>query len=164
MKLILIILFAIGIGWWLIEPANDEITIYSAKCTNGIIIQSKLPLNNFTYHYQKHRDNLKNCVILPLSSNTYKINFYKSEIHYNYIIGGPRRFANCAIFNSENWRCPFEDGSGDIAVINGLEARDEKWEDYFSLRSWQYWYISIYWFLAGEGPQGAWLIPDQPSK
>lgn len=164
MKLILIILIATGIGWWLTEPANDELTIYSATCTNGIIIQSRIPLDNFNYHYQKHRDNLKNCRILSLSSISYKINFHKAEIYYDYGFGGPRRFVNCAILNSKNWRCPFEDGSGDIVVTNGLKARGEKMESYFYLYRWQYWYVSLHWFLVSDGPQGAWLIPDQPSK
>lgn len=164
MKIILIISIIAVIGWWLTEPANDEITIYSATCTNGIIIQSNIPLDNFAYHYQKHRDNLKTCVILPLTPMSYKINFYKAEIYYTYGFGGPRRYVNCAILNSKNWRCPFEDGSGDIVVINGLKARDEEMERHFSLYRWKYWYTTIYWFLVGGGPQGAWLIPDQPSK
>jgi hypothetical protein len=87
---------------------------------------------------------------------------YQSEVYYEFLGGVPDRLVKCAIMNSNNWRCEHPDGSGYVAVINGLYAMKESSQyKTFSLYRWQYWYVTFYWFVMGKGPQGAWLIPEQ---
>lgn len=170
MKILCTLIFAAVVGWWASGPASDEVTVYTATCVNNIIIR---PFAHYSRDERWDKDFAKqffqdrqNCVILLLNDLTYKVNLHQSEVYYqSKLDSGPKRLVKCAIMDSSNWRCEFPDGSGYIAVINGLKAikNDSSRSDLFSLYRWQYWYVTWYWFIMGKGPQGAWLIPKQES-
>ena len=160
--------FLVAIGGWLaIGPSSDEITIYYASCAGDKGIRPLLhydkPGKQFSEIYEQYIQDRKKCVLLPLTDRTYKVNIYQSEVYYQSSFG-PERLVKCAIMNSANWRCEWPDGSGYKAVIDGVEAiKKDSSSRPFSLRRWQYWYVTLYWFILGKGPTGDWLIPEQKS-
>ncbi len=163
------LLFAAVAGWWASGPASDEVTVYKATCENDINIRPMTHSidggKNFSEEYKKYRQDRMSCILLHIGNNTYKVNSYRSEVYYQYRLlgGGPKRLVNCAIMDSNNWRCEYPNGKEHIAVINGLYAwdKDSSHLNSFSLYRWQYWYVTWYRFIMGKGPQGAWLIPEQ---
>jgi hypothetical protein len=160
------IVVAAVVLWWASGPASDEVTTYKASCTNGISIRPLLTYpQSFEEAYRKYHKDRKDCILWHWGRRTYKINLYRSEVYYASRLSGVERLTNCAIIDSENWKCEYPDKSGYVAIINGLEAqrleKGERFPDLFSLYRWQYWYVMCYWFLLGEGPRGEWLIPEQ---
>lgn len=160
-------LFSLAIcGWWVSGPSSDETILYYASCANCIHIR---PLHHYNEGkitsevYEKYLQDHKNCVLLHWTARTYKLNVHKSEVYYQLRLGGgPERLVKCAILNNKNWRCEYPDGSGHMAVVDGLEAiKKDSYGRLFSLYRWQYWYVAWHWMIRDEGPTGMWLIPEQ---
>jgi hypothetical protein len=161
----------------LISCSSDEnVTLYYAKCLNGLTIKppdllgkslsNKLD-SSFDTDWKKNEESRKTCVLLPLSSKDYKINYMKSEIYKKNSNASLHltKLTDCAIEDKNNWICKL--GSDSIVVVkNGLEALPRSnWENnenaLFSINSFTYWYATIYMFILGKYPQMGNFIPTQ---
>lgn len=164
-RTIFALLLLAGIVWWWTGPSSDELVVYPANCTNKIqILPSSLALRSqfLTQDFEKYRADRANCRIDTLNPTVYKLNKARGEVYYNSTFLGTQRLVDCSIFSRTDWSCSFADGSGKVVIIDGLRAisaDDVRVGSFFSLRRWQWWATTLYWWI-GQ-PQGAWLIPEQ---
>lgn len=56
----------------------------------------------------------------------------------------PRKMANCAVRNKNNWACTYSDGSGPVVMIDGI--RNSEPDDYFKYVS-KFTYYRVNWGL-----------------
>ncbi len=166
MGVIWALLLLAGLGWWWTGPSSDELVVYPAMCSGGGPV---LPLSlatrseSFEQDFKKYQADRATCVILPLNPWVYKLNKARGEVYYT-LLGKVERLVDCAIFSRTEWACSYPDGSGKVVIIDGLRAIhadnvSRPGGAHFSLRRWQWWGVTLYWWIGR--PRGAWLIPEQ---
>ena len=165
----LIVVLLAGIGWWWTGLSSDELVVYSATCTPEPDQIQILPLDlalwgkSFDEGFKQYQADRANCRILPFNPTVYKLNKARGEVYYLGLFK-TERLVDCAIFSRTNWVCSYPDGSGKVVIIDGFQAIHADDVNLpggvrFSLRRWQWWAVTLYWWI-GQ-PRGAWLIPEQ---
>ena len=160
------LLLLAALGWWWTGPSSDELVVYPATCVDGPpILPPSLAMQSGSLEqdFKKYRADRANCVILSLNPTVYKLNKARGEVYYTGLFGASR-LVDCAIFSRTDWTCSYPDGSSRVVIIDGLRAihADEVSSPgvvHFSLRRWQWWGVTLYWWI--DRPRGAWLIPEQ---
>jgi hypothetical protein len=102
----------------------------------------------------------------PLARTTYRVRPSSGEVVYwmkGDDLGTPRRLSNCSIWDSENWQCEYEDGSGPVVMFNGLLAKVKGANPAMvSLRWWQWHALDLTNTVGGSlRDWPALLTPDQ---
>ncbi len=165
-RTILALLLLAGLGWWWTGPSSDELVVYPAMCTGDRPIlppSLAMRLESFEQDFKKYQADRANCEILPLNRTVYKLNEARGEVYYTGL-SGTERLVDCAILSRTDWACSYPDGSGKVVIIDGLRAIHADYVNrpggvHFSLRRWQWWGVTLYWWIGR--PRGAWLIPEQ---
>lgn len=161
----IVLLFSLcGLIWWWTGFSNNQITVYSANCTSlkPIVLPTHaLDKNRDANNFDRYKRAHTQCGLSALGATTYTINSARAEVYYD-SLGIPERLVNCAILDAKNWRCAYQDGSGHVTVLDGLEALKRGHESFrFSIYRYQWWYVRLHWFFLGKPPVGFWLIPEQ---
>lgn len=129
-------------GW------GDEVTVYPAQCAEAPSVRSDGCSGYYT-----------------LNRTTYLLDDARREaVYWSTHEGGPPRgrLVNCLSRDIRNWSCFYTDGSGPVALRDGLALRHqyEKTRAIVYLRRWQWWYIRLMGHVMFPVPFDA-MVPEQ---
>ena len=110
---------------------GNEVTVYPLICS-GLIQEGKCK-----------------GYLITGNKSAYKIFPERQTVVHLYpnISPEPMKFTNCAVANSQNWKCTYDDGSGSFGFREGIYWQSSPYEKIIYVSGWRWWYVRLQSFL-----------------